>query len=244
MRDTLYSGMAELCHLFYKQYFPHEAIAARLDRLLKKHGSKNIVFIGGLIHVARLLKQKDYTLTFVDYTPAMLRAAKPVLGTTPLILDDMRHLSLNGTFDAVLAIGRSFTYMHSDNDALNALKAFHRHLKPGGVLLVDNYETGKIDRGAYFNGTLRTQQKGTFIRRLSKIQRIKERPALYNWDCVYEKTRDNRMSRFHDDGHILRSFSKSEIEKLVKKAGLSFVAHHPNFERKSFITEATRPFDR
>ncbi|MDD4616904.1 MAG: methyltransferase domain-containing protein [Alphaproteobacteria bacterium] len=238
MKSVLYSELSEICHLFYKQYFQHQKIAARLHRLLKKHGAKKILFIGGLVHVARLLQKKGYQLYFVDYTPEMLERARAVLGKTPMFLADMRSLKLDDSFDAVLAIGRSFTYMYTDGDASKALVSFRSHLKRKGILIIDNYQTGRIDKGSYFGGTIRTKHQGLRINRISKIVRRKQKPTLYQWDCTYEKVENGTRLRFRDEGHLLRSFTKSEIERLLKRSGLHFIAHHANFERKSFITEA------
>lgn len=227
-KNRLFSDLADICHDFYRRYFPHEKIADDLDKILRRHRCKKIVFIGGLLDVARLLEKRGYEITFVDYTPQMLARAKTVLRKARFVLSDMRALSLPAKADAVIAIGRSFTYMYSDADALKTLRAFGRALGSGGILVIDNYETGKIDEGAYFNGTVR---RGGIARR-SRMKKMKAHPALYRWDAVYCK----RTARYPDSGHILRAFSKPEIERLIGKAGLEFLAHRANFERRSFIT--------
>src|ERR1700735_5654904 len=132
---NLYANLAQICHLFYKQYFPHQKIAFRLDGILKKHGCRKIVFIGGLIYVANILRQNGYDINFVDYTKEMLIEAKSVLKNVPMHLGDMRDLPLKKEYDAILAIGRSFTYMHNDKDALKALLSFSRHLRTDGIVI-------------------------------------------------------------------------------------------------------------
>jgi ubiquinone/menaquinone biosynthesis C-methylase UbiE len=233
---NLYSDLAGICHLFYKHYFPHERIAERLDRILQEHGCKKIVFIGGLIYVAKILQQKGYKITFVDYTPEMLAEAKIILGKTKTHLGDMRSLSLRDKYDAILAIGRSFTYMYNDGDAVKALTSFRHNLKVGGITVIDNYETGKIDVDHYFNGTIKTKLKNTIVKRTSKIRQRQKTPALYLWDCVYSVRHRKKSFNYEDMGHSLRSFTKKELEKLITKSGLKFVSHFPNFERKSFIS--------
>jgi ubiquinone/menaquinone biosynthesis C-methylase UbiE len=240
MAKALYSNLAEICHLFYKQYFPHAKIAARLDKILKAHGCKKIVFIGGLIYVADILRRKGYQITFVDCTQEMLDEARPVLGAVPMVLGDMRHLSLPGTYDAILAIGRSFTYMYNDQDAVKTLSVFRRHLRPAGLVIIDNYETGRIDKGNYFSGAIKTKRKNIAIKRISSIRRKRKTPALYVWDCVYERITGARSSRYVDKGHLLRSFSKTEVEKLIRKSELDFISHYPNFEKRSFVTVARK----
>jgi len=236
----LYSDLAGICHEFYKQYFPHRNIAARLDAILKKHGCKKVVFIGGLVYVAALLKRKGYDLTFVDYTPEMLAEAKPLLKGVPMCCCDMRSLKLKTKADAVVAVGRSFTYMYDDADALKALSSFRRALKPGGIVVIDNYEVGKIDKGPYFTGTVMTRSGKVLLMRRSSIQPKKKKPALYTWSCTYAKFVGRKAIVYKDEGHLLRAFAKDETKALIEKSGLDFVGHLPNFERLSFVSVAQK----
>jgi ubiquinone/menaquinone biosynthesis C-methylase UbiE len=236
----LYSSLAEVCHIFYRQYFPHEKIAVRLDTILKRHKCRRIVFIGGLIYVAEILKRKGYDITFVDYTPEMIEEAKTVIKNVPIHLGDMRMLSLGGKYDAILAIGRSFTYMYNNQDALKTLRSFHRHLKPDGIIIIDNYEVGKIDKDNYFNGIIKTKSRNMAIKRISTIFQTRKKPAIYNWNCIYEKTVGSKQEKFHDKNHLLRGFAKDELEKLIAKSGLKFISHLQNFEKRSFISIAKR----
>jgi len=236
----LYSDLAAVCHEFYKPFFPHRTIAERLDGILKKYGCKKIVFIGGLIHVALLLKRMGYDITFVDYTPEMVAEAARLLKEVPMFCHDMRRLRLQGKFDAVLAIGRSFTYMYDDKDALKALTSFRRVFKKNGIVIFDNYEVGKIDKGAYFTGTVRTKKGGTVFSRTSSLRPKRKKPALYVWSCEYAKKTGNKVWSCKDEGHLLRAFTKKEIEVLIEKSGLTFVGHRSNFERRSFISVARR----
>jgi len=242
----LYSGLSEVCHAFYRMYFPHELIASSIDSILKKHGCKDIIFFGGLVDVAKILHEKGYKLTFVDYTEEMVCEAKKILfdvDFVDFVVSDMRTLNLDEKKDAVILMGRIMTYMYTDKDVMRALSAFRDNLKSGGILIMDNYETGIIDNGNYFNGTVELKDNNRTLRRISKMERKKDHPALYEWDCIYENILyDNKriIKTFSDKGHILRAFTKDEIRSLVEKSGLKFMAHMPNFEKRSFITIAQK----
>ncbi|OGJ59763.1 hypothetical protein A2881_00635 [Candidatus Peribacteria bacterium RIFCSPHIGHO2_01_FULL_55_13] len=239
MSNHLYADLAEICHLFYKLYFPHEVIADIADAYLKKYQCKKILFFGGCIYVAEILQKRGYAITFVDYTPEMLAEAKKVLTGMEFLQSDMRTIATGKEYDAILLIGRIFTYLHTDADVHKTLEAFAKNLRPGGIALVDNYETGKIDADHYFNGTVSLKGDGHEVRRISTMKRVQEAPALYAWDCVYEDHRDGQTRSFTDNGHMLRALSKPETEELIRKSPLTFLEHAKNFEERSFMTAMT-----
>jgi ubiquinone/menaquinone biosynthesis C-methylase UbiE len=240
MTDLLYSKLAGVGHLFYKFYFPHEKIAFIIDGYLKKFNCKKIVFFGALIYAAKILQSRGYEITFVDYTKEMVDEAKKVLQNTKFVVSDMRTLELEEKQDAIVLMGRILTYMYTDEDVLKAFSAFKNNLKDSGIIVVDNYEISKIDKGGYFNGIIEVKDKNLTIRRISKISRQKNQPAVYKWDCIYEKAAKGEKEIFEDKNHILRAFSKDEMEELVKKSKLKFIGNFPNFEERSFITVAQK----
>lgn len=237
----LYSDLSEVCHSFYRMYFPHDRIASSIDSILKEHNCKDIVFFGGLVYVAKILHEKGYNITFVDYTEEMVCEAKKILDEVDFVVSDMRTLKLKEKKDAVVLMGRIMTYMYTDKDVILALDAFIENLKSGGIVIMDNYETGIIDNGGYFNGTVELKDNIRALRRISTMARKKDHPALYEWNCVYEVifcSSKKDIIRLSDKGHILRAFTKDEIRSLVEKSGLKFIAHIHNFEKRSFITIA------
>ncbi|MFH0978057.1 MAG: class I SAM-dependent methyltransferase [Candidatus Woesearchaeota archaeon] len=240
MVNKLYSGLSRVCHTFYRMYFPHQKIAATIDNYLRQYNCNNIVFFGGLTDVAVLLKKKGYNLTFVDYTSEMVHEAKKTLKGVTFKVSDMRNLNLSQKQDAIILMGRIMTYMYTDKDMLRALAAFKRNLKPGGILLFDNYETGKIDKVNYFQGTIRLSDKTRVLRRVSTIRQLKKQPALYNWDCVYEENINGKKILYKDQNHLLRAVTREEIKSLVNKSSLKFIKNSPNFESQSFITLAQK----
>ena len=240
MANSLYTGLAEVCHLFYKLYFPHQEIADIIDKQLKKFGCKRIAFFGGCIYVAEIVQKKGYDITYVEYTPEMMAQSKKVLRNMRFVLSDMRTLQLDEPHDAIVLMGRIFTYLHTDEDVQKTFNAFASNLKKGGIFIMDNYETGKIDADEYFNGTLESRDAEDVVRRISTMEQVQAQPALYRWDCTYEHLRLGTKESFDDHGHILRAFSKDEIKSLLKEGPLTFIEHAPNFEKRSFVTIAEK----
>jgi len=241
MDNSLYSKLSEVCREFYKLYFPHQKIAAIINNYLKRNNCKRIVFIGGLVHVAKILQSKGYEITFVDYTEEMIKEAQKVLSNMKFVVSDMRDWDLDEKYDAIVLMGRILTYMYTDKDVQKTLTAFKNNLKEKGVILIDNYEEGKIDQRDYFNGTVEVKDNTMTIRRISSMQKIQSagnvaKPNLYKWDCVYEEIINGKKRSFEDKNHILRAFSRDEMKKLIEDSGLKFVENASNFEERSFVT--------
>ena len=102
--------------------------------------------------------------------------------------------------------------------------------------MIDNFEIGKINEGNYFNGVVEVKEDNYVIKRISKIARKQEIPALYRWNCVYEEVIGEEKKSYEDSDHTLRAFSKDEMKELMEKSGLKFVEHSSNFEERSFVS--------
>ncbi|HEY1009689.1 MAG TPA: class I SAM-dependent methyltransferase, partial [Daejeonella sp.] len=59
---------------------------------------------------------------------------------------DMRYLFYINYFDLALNLFTSFGYFETEKDHVNALKTFRKSLKPGGILVLDFFNTEKILR--------------------------------------------------------------------------------------------------
>ncbi|WP_323771332.1 class I SAM-dependent methyltransferase [Antarctobacter sp.] len=80
------------------------------------------------------LAEQGYDVTGVDYAPAMLALYARNLPDARVIEADMRSLSLDRHFDAIIGWGSFFHLTQEDQRA--ALPNIARHLAPGGRLLL------------------------------------------------------------------------------------------------------------
>lgn len=169
MVNKLYSEFSGICHDFCRMYFPHEKIANIVDKYLKENNCQEILFVGALLDTVKILQNKGYDITFVDYTEEMVEEAKEILDGVSFFVSDIRNINFDKEFDAIVAVGRILTYMHTDEDVVKALNAFFSNLKDGGVVIMDNYEEGRIDKGNYFNGAFELKGECFNMKRMEKI---------------------------------------------------------------------------
>ncbi len=76
----------------------------------------------------------------VDRSASMLRLARRRLGPgVRLARGDMRRFNLGRSFDVVSCLFSSIGYLLTPSERAAALATFHRHLPPGGVLLIEGW---------------------------------------------------------------------------------------------------------
>lgn len=87
------------------------------------------------------LAQAGHRVSGLDAAPGMLaraaekaRAAGVAIG---LHEGDMRDFALPGPYDLVIIAGNSFCHLHTAADAARCLACVKRHLRAGGVLVID-----------------------------------------------------------------------------------------------------------
>ena len=87
------------------------------------------------------LVNRGYRVVGRDLSRNMIRSARRNLRRAGLRADvargDMRSLRLGREFDAVLCLGTAFNYLSSAGGVRRAMQTFRRHLRPGGLLVLD-----------------------------------------------------------------------------------------------------------
>ena len=82
-----------------------------------------------------------YLAEGVDLSEVMLRQARALLPAIPLHKGDMRDFDLGRRFDAVVCLTSSIAYMTTFEDLCRAVANMAGHLKPGGVLIVEPWDS-------------------------------------------------------------------------------------------------------
>lgn len=126
--DALYSG---------KNY---EAEAAKLKGFVDHYKLSNgndllDIACGTGLHLPYLVA--DFHVTGVDLSPQQLAKARERLPDVEFQQGDMRDFDLNKQFDVVTCLFSSMGYVHPYPELEKAVKNLAKHLKPGGVLIVE-----------------------------------------------------------------------------------------------------------
>jgi ubiquinone/menaquinone biosynthesis C-methylase UbiE len=89
--------------------------------------------------LALMLAREGYRVTGVDLSAEMIARAKlkDAAGAVDWRVGDITALELGATFDAVVSVADVFNHLQSLDEWEVALRGFHRHLRPGGLVCID-----------------------------------------------------------------------------------------------------------
>jgi SAM-dependent methyltransferase len=129
---------------FYRESIDDEhsdADTAEILGLLQLPSGSSILDVPcGHGRLSRRLAAAGMEVTGVDLTPAYVEEARtdPHLrpGSVTYLEGDIRSLPVDGPFDAVVCWLNSFGY-YDDDDCHKVLEEFHRVLRPGGQVAID-----------------------------------------------------------------------------------------------------------
>jgi len=188
--------------------------------------------------------KKQFAVTGVDISPAMLDLARELNPECQFHFGDMRSCSLGHEFDAVL-IDDAISYMVNRPDLLAVFQTAYRHLRAGGVMVVMPDHTRET-----------FQQNHT----RASVSRAKARPAdidvvfiendydfdpgddFYDCTIIYLIQESGKL-RVETDTHILGLFSLDIWRSALREAG--FEVHEENYsiddrDYKPFVCVKTR----
>lgn len=140
MKDTcnLYTDLAWLWPLWGDAATEYSRYCRYVTGLIRQYATRQTTTLldigcGGGKNVLHL--KREFNVTGLDLSPAMLAQAKELNPDCTFVLDDMRICRLRRAFDAVL-MDDAISHMNCRADFVAALRTADDHLSPGGVLVV------------------------------------------------------------------------------------------------------------
>ena len=135
--------------IYYDQIYAavgkdYAAEAERLKAIIaeRKRSSGNAlldVACGTAAHAVHLCD--EFEITGIDIEAAMVELAAKACPQGTFLIGDMRSFDLQCTFDVVICLFSSIGFMKTIGELDAAIGNMARHLKPGGVLLVEPWIT-------------------------------------------------------------------------------------------------------
>lgn len=215
----LYSRLASVYHEMYQSIFDYEADFRFFDCKLKKYNCHLILELGcGSGTLAPYFIQNGYSYTGLDNAEEMLKIARNLHPEVSFIQGDMRDFRLDQAFDAVIISGRSFTYMTTNDDVLNALNSIHRCLKSDGIFIFDNFNAETIFLNFKPEATLTIEQGKNRYKRISNSSWNLQTGWTWNWQATYHIECEGKPAEVIEDHSILRAFTGQELTLFLKLA--------------------------
>ena len=164
--------------------------------------------------------KRNFEVTGVDISPAMLDLAKKLNPECRFILGDIRDCSLDLDFDAIL-VDDAISYMTSRADLISVFQNAYRHLRTGGVMLV---EPDYMKETFQQNQTQVSYAESKFKPTNVDVVFIENNYDPDPGDCTFEATiiyliRENGKLRMEKDISEFGLFTRSEWKTILCDIG-------------------------
>jgi len=222
----LYGRSAEFYDAIYS-FKNYEKETARLHELIQQHkrspGNELLDVASGTGgHIAYL--KRNYSVEGLDNSPLMLRLARKKHPDVVFYRRDMTNFRLRKEFDVVTCLFSAIGHVKTRRRLGLAVRAMARHLKPGGVLVVESWPTPK----QWQNGRLSANFVDEANLKIARFGISKARGRLSVQDLHHLVATPNRIQHFverlemglftHDE--YLDAFVQARLEVTHDEEGL------------------------
>lgn len=221
----LYSDLAEIYDKLYLNIFDYEQDAEFVDSILKKYQIKEFLELGcGSGHLAQLLVKMGYKMTGVDLHEEMLQIARKRMPEVEFIQQDIRKLKFDRKYDAIIAMGRMYTYMTTNDDVEQSIGSIANCLNPDGIFLFDNFSAPHFVKNFEENKEM-VQEVDLGDRKIKRISMKTwdlKHGVTFNWHAKYYIGEKGKTKEI-DDQSVLRTFFPEELEYFLNRGGFQIV---------------------
>ncbi|OGL40574.1 hypothetical protein A3J32_03125 [Candidatus Saccharibacteria bacterium RIFCSPLOWO2_02_FULL_46_7] len=194
------------------------------------------------------LAEHGYAVTGLDYSPDFIeiarKEAKAKVVSAQFVQQDMREITYETEFDAVINFFSSFGYFKNDEDNQLVLRKISKALKPGGILLIDLNSLGRTLRRYIVNGRY-DEKRQVFTLTRDRLFPTGQKghlqldfdPKTMKSSWTYYRSENGKTQQ---DGGEIRVYSLAEIIHLLKEVGLEFDEAWGSYELEEFTSISPR----
>ena len=228
-RDLMFGRMARYYDLLYaaKDY---DAEVRRLVQLAQRFGrSKGRSWLDVACGTGRHLEflRRSHAVVGVDRSREMLRLARRRLPGVALRRGDMRTFRLARRFDVVTCLFSAIGHLRSYPELRQAFTNFARHLRPGGLVMVEPWIDPTTFRPGHIHVASYTSPE-EIVTRVAFSSRRGNRSLVHYHYLVAERDRGIRHLEEVDRGLLV---SRADLLAAMRSAGL-----HPRFVPQGLST--------
>ena len=216
--QSIYKELSHYYDLIYSRK-DYEKEAEEIRQLILKYQESRgndllEIACGTGRHVQYL--QDDFNILATDASAEMLRVARRNARDVSFEQADMLSLNLGGEFDAIICMFSSIGYLRTYANLKKTIDNFARHLKAGGVAVVEpwftksTYRTGSPHLSIYCDDNLKIARECV----------SKARGNVSIMDMHYLIAERNKNVRYIVDRHELGMFESEKVLRFMKAAGL------------------------
>lgn len=216
--QTIYKDLARYYDLIYS-WKDYKKEALQIKRLISKYKkSKGTdlleVACGTGKHIQYL--RNDFKVLATDVNTGMLGVARKNIKGVTFKQADMVKLNLGKEFDIVVCLFSSIGYVKSYSNLRKTLNNFARHMKKGGVVIIEPWFT----KQTYKVGSPHLTTYGDDDIKIARESVSRVRGDISIMDMNYLVAERNKDVKHFIDRHELGMFEPKKILEFMKEAGL------------------------
>jgi len=230
MALRMYGALAKYYDLQYSRK-DYGAEVRRLEELVRRFGrSDGMSWLDVACGTGRHLEilQRRHACTGVDASPAMLRIARRRLSGVRLVRGDMRTFQLDRQFDVVSCLFSAIANLHTERDLGRAFGNFARHLRPGGVAVVEPWILPSRAKPGHLHLLTRQEPTVTLVRMAQS--RLHGRWTVIDYRYLIGEPR--RGIRYLEETDRSLMVDSARLQQLMRRAGL-----RPRFLARGFSSD-------
>lgn len=184
----------------------------------------------------------------LDLSPYMLATCRQRLAGEPdevrarvtLVQKDMRQFDLGRTFRLVTTPFRPFQHLTTVDDQIACLRSIHRHLEPGGALILDLFNPSLpfLTDGSRFeewdDGPPFTLPDGRRVQRRSRIVARDYYNQIQDVEMTYYVTHPDGREERLVHRFLMRYLFRFEAEHLLARVGFGVEVIYADFDRSLY----------
>ncbi len=189
-------------------------------------------------HVIPLVRE-GYDVTGLDNSAGMIEECHKKLDRRGLDADlheqDLGALDYDSDFDAVLCMNSVVCFLLETERIVSALRGFRRALRPGGVLLLDNWNFfAQLGRFGYPYQDVRGNEAVRI--EYEDYHWLDDFTSIYHVEITARVTERDRSYEIRWE-EALRAMTVGETEMYLKEAGFADISAYPSFD----VSQAGEP---
>lgn len=240
MSESFYARSAEFYDLAYagKPYADEAAaVHARIQAHLRTDGNALLdVGCGTGGHLAHL--RAHYRVDGLDLEEGLLRIPRERYPDATFQQGDMGDFDLGRRFDAVVCLFSAIGYVRTEARLRQTLANFARHLRPGGVAVVEPWLAPEVFRP----GEPRLDVAESEGMKMARMGRTEWDGDLSVIVFVYVVGHADGIDHW-EERHLLGLFTHAQMLDAFRAAGLEVVEHDPAGLTGRGLYVARRPAD-
>ena len=216
--QTVYKSLARYYDLLYawKDYRGEAQTVRRLIAKYKESPGNDLLEVAcGTGKHCQFLK-RDFNVLATDANAGMLRVARRNVAGVAFRKADMVTLDLGREFDAIVCLFSSIGYVGTPARLRRTIRNFARHLKTGGVVIIEPWFT----KATYKAGRPSMTTFGDKDIKIARLSVCEVRGNVSVLDMNYLVAERDKAVKFYVDRHELGMFEPAMFLAFMREAGL------------------------